>query len=404
MAKPSIVKIIPFDATKDYVLSFSYIGNIPYSNRLIIYDGNSLETIWDDTIQSFQLRHTIPANLLRNGHKYAAQIQCFDQGGVPSALSDKTFFLTLATPIYYFQGITDGSVIQTSSLAATIVYNQAEWEDVKSYTFHIYNESKIQLLESPVMYDNENISYIFKGLNNNATYYIRWQGVTDNGIKLDTGYVEIFTKYENPGIYSRMYVNCNEETSAMDYHTNFVLVEAERDDYEYDNGYIFLNNDTLVYDKDYVIEGDATWCIRGRNLFREGTLFRCRNANFEFTLESILVGNGELRYKLTVPNGLCNYILYSEALYFEDFDVVNIWIRRINNVYQLECHIDYGATSQTNMFFGTNRPSSSASEIYDIWIDLDETPTVKVAKDDVVIFYQDNEPEDATLHSIWLGN
>ena len=49
MAKPVINKIIPFDATVNYTLSMSYIGNIPYKNRIIIYDARTLQVIFDHT-------------------------------------------------------------------------------------------------------------------------------------------------------------------------------------------------------------------------------------------------------------------------------------------------------------------------------------------------------------------
>lgn len=50
MAKPAISKIIPFDATAGYVFSFSYIGNQPYKNRIVIRNALTNEIIKDETI------------------------------------------------------------------------------------------------------------------------------------------------------------------------------------------------------------------------------------------------------------------------------------------------------------------------------------------------------------------
>ena len=55
------------------------------------------------------------------------------------------------------------------------------------------------------MTDDYDISYTYKGLDNNTVYYVRCIGVTVNGMELDTGYVEITVKFENPNTYARIY-------------------------------------------------------------------------------------------------------------------------------------------------------------------------------------------------------
>ena len=69
MAKPIINKINPLDATKDNVITMSYVGNMPYSNRIVIYDATTLAVLYDDTSTNtnFAIAHTIPANTLTNG-------------------------------------------------------------------------------------------------------------------------------------------------------------------------------------------------------------------------------------------------------------------------------------------------------------------------------------------------
>ena len=94
MAKPQINKINPLDATKDNIISMSYVGNMPYSNRIVIYDATTLAVLYDNTSTNtnYSIEHTIPANTLTNGKKYAIQGQVFDINGNASALSDKAYF------------------------------------------------------------------------------------------------------------------------------------------------------------------------------------------------------------------------------------------------------------------------------------------------------------------------
>ena len=66
MAKPVINKIQPFDATKDYEIILSWMGNRAYANRIFIYDYETNNLVFDDTVSSFSLTHIIPAKTLQN--------------------------------------------------------------------------------------------------------------------------------------------------------------------------------------------------------------------------------------------------------------------------------------------------------------------------------------------------
>lgn len=413
MAKPIINKITSVDARYDYTVTMTYNGNQPYSNRLIIYDGNTLgvlydepeDVLYDGTTTSFLLKHTIPANTLINGKKYAVQVQFFDIDGVASALSDKYYFWTLETPLFYFEGMKDEedevNVIKSASLEVNVHYSQSNWEDVKSYKFSIYDDMKNLLSESDTMYFSGTLSYIYRGLLNDTSYHIRCTGITERGIELNTGYVKIFVKYENANLYSRIYAECNEYNGMVKYHTNLILIEPEEDNYEYDNGYIDLLDKTLTYKDNVLISGDFTMSIKCKNAYRETTLLKCSNKNAGFTLSSIIADDERLMYKLVVPNGICNYVLYSNKIQIETDDLVIIHIRRINNVYMLKVFTEFGGgINEYNLWFGETRPYAVTN--YDVWID-NGTGSVKVDKDDVTVFYQEEVPETTSGNEIWIG-
>lgn len=67
MAKPIVNKITPFDAEMDKEIGFTWNGSQSYANRLIIYNADSMEKIYDKTITTFTHSHTIPAGTLKNG-------------------------------------------------------------------------------------------------------------------------------------------------------------------------------------------------------------------------------------------------------------------------------------------------------------------------------------------------
>ena len=407
MSKPVINSIKPFHATKTSKVSMTYIGNLPYSNRIIIYDATTLSVVFDDTQSGFTLEHTIPANTLTNGKKYAIQGQVFDSVGNASILSDKAYFWCFATPSFFFSNVNNDDTITTASFYANLVYDQPDWEDIAEYRFYLYDEVKNLLVESEAYYTTDNMNYPYRGLEDDKFYYIRAIGATQNGIQMDTGYIKVFVNYENPEDYKLIYAECNEQNSVVTYQTNFVVINPSdtTTQYEYENGWINLLDKTLVYDQDFIVDGDFTMSIRGKDLYRNATILKCSNDKMGFTLSSYIYDDGQMRYKLTVPNGICNYVLYSEPIMPEMWDIVTIHIRRINNVYQLYCFIEEGEEEKYNMWFGQQRPTASTLAMYDIWIDVDEPGVTRVDKDNVNVFYRKDEP---TLladdkYDIWIG-
>ena len=262
----------------------------------------------------------------------------------------------------------------------------------------MYDEVKTLLVESNPIYITDNMNYHYRGLEDHKFYYIQAKGITQNGISLDTGLIKIFADYENPEDYKLIDVQCNDKNSVVTYQTNFVVINppempgVPQDSYEYENGWINLIGKTLVYDQDFIVKGDFTLSIRGKDLYRNTTILKCSNENAGFTLSSYIYDDGYMRYKLSVPNGICDYILYSQPINPEIWDIVTIHIRRINNVYQLYCFIEEDVVETYNMWFGQTRPTSSPLAMYDIWIDIDEPGVTRVDKDNVNIFYQKDEP------------
>lgn len=409
MAKPQINKINPLDATKDNIISMSYVGNMPYSNRIVIYDATTLAVLYDNTSTNtnYSIEHIIPANTLTNGKKYAIQGQVFDINGNVSVLSDKAYFYCLATPLFYFSNVNDGDIINTASIFATLVYQQSDFEDLNEYRYYLYDSTKNLLVESETFYGADNLNYAYRGLEDDKFYYIRVIGNTVKGIQLDTGYVKIFVNYENPEDYKLIYAECDPKNSIVTYQTNFVVINPSdtTTEYEFNNGWINLVDKTLLYDKDFIVNGDFTMSIRGKGMYRNQTIMRASNENEGFTLSSYIYDDGQMRYKLSIPNGLCNYILYSEPIIPEEQDIVTIHIRRINNVYQLYCYIELGEEELHNMWFGSAQPSLSQLDNYDIWINIDNEGTVRIDKNDVNIFYQKDEPILLVEndYDIWIG-
>ena len=201
MAKPIVNKITPFDAEMDKEIGFTWNGSQSYANRLIIYNADSMEKIYDKTITTFTHSHTIPAGTLKNGKQWIAQSQTFDVDHLESGLSDKRYFQTFKTPLFYFYGLENGQTIHTASYKAQIYYLQEDYEDIQSFRFSLYDGTKTLLKESDTLYNSDQINYTYKGLDNHTVYYFKCHGITVNGMEIDTGYIEVYTDYKMPSTY-----------------------------------------------------------------------------------------------------------------------------------------------------------------------------------------------------------
>ena len=403
MAKPTIMRIQPFDANKDYEITLSWMGNRAHANRIIIYDNDTNNVVFDDMVSSFALKHTIPAYTLENSKKYVIQAQTYDVENIPSALSNKVLFYTFATPDFYFEDLANNPIISNSSFTATIHYYSDDWEDISKYVFYLYDASKKQLLKSNELTDDYDISYIYKGLDNNTVYYVRCVGVTVNGMELDTGYVEITVKYENPNTYARIYATPLPSQGCIQVATNLIIIQYNgTEEFEYIDGMIDLRDKTLYYDEGFLIEDDFTVIIRGMNLWQNADIFKMNNGNLGLTLSSHIYPEGKLRFRLTVPNGVSNYLLYSDEQVFDNTDMVTIAIRRKNNVYLLKVFVELGYTKEGNMWYGTERPARQLMNNDDNWINTDGD-TYVVSKDLYTTYLDGLEPENVVLDDLWLG-
>lgn len=401
MAKPHIQKITPFDANKPYEISLSWTGNRAHANRILIYDNETNSLVFDDTVSTYALKHTIPSYTLTNGKKYVIQAQTYDVENIASPLSDKVLFYTFETPDFYFNNIPNDGKITNASFSASVYYYSSDWEDISTYKFYLYDSTKRKLLESNSMTDSFDISYPYRGLENNTVYYIRCLGVTVNGMELDTGYIGISVKYENPNAYARIYTTVLPSQGCVKVDTNLIIIQYNgTDSFEYADGMINLKDKTLYYDEGFLIEDDFTVIIRGINLWQNADIFKMSNGKQGLTLSSHIYHEGKLRFRLIVPNGVSNYLLYSEPQVFTDQDMVTVAIRRKNNVYQLKVFVELGFAPEGNIWYGTQRPMNA--EKYDSWINIAGT-TFMVDKEGYTTFLDDEEPFDAEVNDVWIG-
>lgn len=340
MGKPIVNKINTYDAVNDCVVTFSYVGNQPYKNRLVIIDTLTNDVILDETIDNMKFTHTIAASTLTNGVSYTAQISVFDENDNESDLSDKVFFNCYTTPVFEIENlsIVNPNTILSSNYNASAIYSQEQSRALKTYQFCLYDANKIELSKSDIIYYNSNndVSYQYKGLENNEIYYVRCIGETVDNVYVDSGYYEILASYIISNTYGSFNVENNENNGYIQCNTHIVFSDGEtEDDITIEDGYADLIGKSVTYKEGIVLDGDYLIGLKIKNPVRDELLYRGTNGLYDVSLYNHMYE--DLHYfKLVVDNGMDNYILYSKRFKLVDGQSVSAYITKKNNLYQLD--------------------------------------------------------------------
>lgn len=264
----SIFPISPMDAAIGGVIRFSWTGNQAFKNRCIIKSMDTNTVVYDNTIDSFKLEHTIDLTKagLENGVKYLGFITVFDKEGTESDLQDLGEpFYCFTTPSFQFDNVTDGQIVRSSTLDVTCSYAQPEGELLDSWSITLYNHSKSELDTTGIIYDTASLSYTTPALNNKTEYFIRATGTTVNGIFLDTGYIGISVTYEISNIFSLVELTNLPDLGAIQLRSNIVASEGRLtgEAVYIDGESIDLRDDILTYTDGFILSEQAedTWSL-----------------------------------------------------------------------------------------------------------------------------------------------
>lgn len=348
MAKPVLQRINPFDANKGQTMSFTWSGNRVKSNKLFIYDNSTNAEVYTNTVvSSYSLSNVVTANHLTNGKTYYAVVAVTDMLG-NTYTSDKVLFHCYTTPVFRFESLQTS--IASSSYTVSVIYESPDNEPFNFCRFYLYDydtgsTSRKQLLESAeITRDNGKIAYTYRGLENSNYYYIRAYGTTVHGMEVDTGYQRIYVHFENEIAYAPLYAESVKDRGCIHVYTNIKLIESVRPS----DSYTYVENDTMIDLREDEVSytdfgefDDFTLRIVGKDLWKTHTIFIATNGEDKFELSSRVYGDGTLRFRLLCPsNGYTRYMIYSKPTRFTNEDLVTLFLRRENNIFQIEV-LDY---------------------------------------------------------------
>lgn len=346
MSKPIIYSLNAMSCEEENSISFAYSGGLMKSNTIRVYSAVTNDLILEHTEITARNRHVLPANaidVVTYGTQYYIQIKVTENDDTDSAWSDSRFVTFITTPTFDFEGLTDEVDVAQSYLNVTLNYSQSENELLQEFSFSIYDSLNTLLSSSDIKYDISDLSYTYNGLED-GIYYIQAQGVTVHGYKVVTPIIQLNVSYTTPKLYASFFVTNDVKGGYIKYETNILSIDYHGDEtFEFEDGYIDLTDKTLFYDRGFSIDDNATFIIKGKDMFEtKENFFEIQDENrlFKMYISSYIYDDDTIRFKLKASNGLSDYVLYSPALSFSDSDEIAFWIRKIDNIYAFKIYIN----------------------------------------------------------------
>ena len=349
LTTPILYTVDAFDATKVQTFSINVIGGSQVvANTLTIKDNATLATIYSQTQTTYKFSHNLPANTLTNGTYYQATLTTKDAQGNESNASSPIQFYCYSQPTFEISNMPSNNVIPNSNFAFTVTYNQAQGEILNAYVFNLYSTSGVLISTSNTMYNTDtslplNISYLFSGFEDNASYSIEVTGVTANGTQITTGRISFTTNYTSPETFSDLLLANNCKGGYITIKSNVIGIDGvsnpETPTY-IDNKEIDLREagSYVEWVEGYTVTGNWTMRLWGRDFTPNSEIFRFSNTDGDIITIEYHVDETRCWFELRAKHNdwLWGYVTESAHITLPtENEQVFCWLRRIDNLYDL---------------------------------------------------------------------
>lgn len=333
--KPILYLIPSFDSSKGTTIKFSWMGNQPVSNTLIIKDNNTNVIIYEKMLQTMRLEHNIPSlSGLQNGTLYNASVKVTDSNGIDSEWSDVLLFYCFTTPTFKIN-IEPNQTIQAQTYGVNITYSQPEGEILQSYRVMVYNSDDAVIYDSNTRYILDTVK--ITNLQDNGHYSIIATGETINGMQLSTSRINFSADFIQAEAYFVCELQNMYDTGGVYIKSNIVSVEGNSDsEVTYiDNNIADLTNNVVHFNKGFSISGDFSILLRGYNFDVGESVLRLSGNNEIVTVDykyditsdtyyfELRATYGNIIYMITCNNPYCG-------------KEVSLWITRQDSLFSME--------------------------------------------------------------------
>ena len=350
LTTPILYSVSAFDATQAQTFLLNVLGGSQVvANTLTIKNNATLATVYSATQTTFKFEHILPANTLTNGTYYQATLTTKDAQGNVSNASAPIQFYCYSQPMFEISNMPSGNVITNSSYAFTVTYNQAQGEILNAYVFNLYSVSGALISTSNTMYNTDtslplNVSYLFSGFEDNASYSIEVTGVTTNGTQITTGRIPFTTSYTKPDMFSFLFLTNNCKGGYITIRSNVVGIDGisnPKMPTYIDNKEIDLREtgSYVEWVEGYTATDDWTMRLWGRDFTPNSEIFRFSNTDGDIITIEYCADDTNCWFEMRAKHNdwLWGYVTESSHIALPtDTEQIFCWLRRIDNLYELK--------------------------------------------------------------------
>ena len=248
-----------FDATVAQTITFVVEGgNQVVKNKITIRNNTSNAVVWEDTVESYQLQHTIPANTLTNGVNYNYYINTYDAQGNVSNNSNVISFWCLDAPSVAITNIPASGIIEYSNFNFIVQYVQSQGELLNEIRLYLYDSNHILLQSSEVLTSSYvpplNLAYTFSNFENNKQYYLKVVGSTINNTEFESEEYHFKCQYEYNDVFFSIGLENDCNHGCVNITSNLIVIDGSTDgDISYiDNSSVNIDNGSaVIWDKGF---------------------------------------------------------------------------------------------------------------------------------------------------------
>jgi len=331
--KPILYFLPSFDATKGTTIKFSWLGNQPLSNTIIIRDNNTNVIIYEKMLQTMRLEHTIPADSgLVNGTLYNITVKVMDARGVSSEWSDVQLFYCYSTPIFKIN-IEPGQIVQAQTYGVDITYEQPEGELLQSYRVQVYNSHHALIYDSNLRYFLNTVK--ITNLQDNGHYYIIATGETVSGMPLSTDMIDFSADFLKSQAYFMCELQNMYDAGGVYIKSNIISVEGYSDSglLCIDDDVADLTNNVVHFNKGFALTGDFTLLVKGYGFEDDSRILQLSGKDEFVTVEYKSIA-GIYYFELVATYKMQRYFIMTVNPYHNK--PISLYIRRKDGLFGIE--------------------------------------------------------------------
>lgn len=219
---------VAFDGTVAHDLSFvSSGGNQVVKNRLTVRNNTTNDIVYQNTLETFVFKQSVPPNTLTNGVYYNFYFNTYDVDDNESADSNTVAFYCYSAPTILLTNAPSDNIIKSTSYDFIATYDQIEGELLDYLIYYLYDSNGNELSNSSRLYSTQlpptTFNHLFSGFVDNGLYKIQVKAVSVNGTLSQSELYEFSASFIIPNVYSLCELENNAEDGYITIKSNVVI-------------------------------------------------------------------------------------------------------------------------------------------------------------------------------------